>query len=263
MSSDFKNLLFELDKAKDDTIGPELMLKQKFDNMFICMREGEALEEERVGLHASAVIKPEEDFCLRQQVLSLVFKMSQGKDLPVASLKIFAAGSSIHEKWQNMFKQCSGKIDGFKLVRNEARSYSKKWNMYFTPDSIIEINGIRYIVEIKSMNTFSYKKAVTSSDPHPHARHQIQLYMHLTGIHHGLILCEDKNTQDYLIHPLEYNYKEVVPYLKRMAEIQECLKKFLDDGKLPKCKCKNETCQQAVGCNMHFACFHTSEAERI
>ena len=227
------------------------------------MREGEALEEERVGLHASAVIKPKEDFCLRQQVLSLEYKMSQGKDLPVNSLKIFAAGSSIHEKWQNMFEQCSGKIDGFKLIRNEARSYSARWNLFFTPDSIIEIDGIRYIVEIKSMNTFSYKKAVGSSDPHPHARHQIQLYMHLTGIHHGIILCEDKNSQEYLVHPLEYDYKEVVLFLQRLEEIKKCQIEFEEEGILPRKMCKTENCQRAESCNMHFACFHIDKAERL
>ena len=35
MGSDFKNLLAELNSSKTGTIGPELMIKQKFDNMFI------------------------------------------------------------------------------------------------------------------------------------------------------------------------------------------------------------------------------------
>lgn len=252
------------ESSKDSTkIFPSLMIKQKFNNMFLYMRDDRNLEEVRAGLHASAIIGPESEFCYREQVLSLVYEMSQGKELPVNALKIFAAGTSIHEKWQNMFAACSGNIKGFKLIRAEARSFSEKWNLFFTPDSIIEIDGIKYIVEIKSMNTFSYKHAAVSTNPHPHARHQIQLYMHLTGIHQGLILIEDKNTQDFEVFKIEYNYKEVLPYLDRLIEINEQYKAFVEEGIQPLGLCKKENCKRAENCNMRFACFHQEEAKKL
>lgn len=250
-------------KEKTKALSPSLLIKQKFNNMFLYMRDDRVLDEVRVGLHASAIIGPDSEFCYREQVLSLVYEMSQGKDLPVNALRIFSAGTSIHEKWQNMFKACSGNMKGFKLIKEEARSYSEKWNLYFTPDSIVEIDGIKYIVEIKSMNTFSYKHAAVSTNPHPHARHQIQLYMHLTGIHHGLILIEDKNTQEFEVFKIEYDYKEALPYLDRLVEINAQYKDLIEDNIQPRGLCSKENCKRAENCNMRFACFHQSEAKKI
>lgn len=244
-------------------LSPSLTIKQKFNNMFLYMRDDRVLEEVRAGLHASAMIGPDSEFCYREQVLSLVYEMSQGKELPVNALRIFAAGTSIHEKWQNMFKACSGNMKGFRLIREEARSYSEKWNLFYTPDSIIEIDGVKYIVEIKSMNTYSYKHAAVSSNPHPHARHQIQLYMHLTGIHQGLILIEDKNTQEFEVFKINYNYKEALPFLDRLIEINEQYKSFINEGIQPMGMCKKEDCKRAQGCNMRFACFHQNEAKKL
>lgn len=39
--------------------------------------------QERVGLHASAIIESENKFCLRQQVLSLLYKQLQGEQVPI------------------------------------------------------------------------------------------------------------------------------------------------------------------------------------
>lgn len=256
----------DIDKIKEDIVKnkeenetqklqPSLIIKQKFNNMFVAMRDGRGLDETRAGLHASAIVASDSNFCYRQQVLSLLYEMSQGSDLPVSVLKIFSAGSYIHAKWQDMFKACDKAIEGFEYVRNEARSYSEKWNLYFTPDAIIKIDGVTYIVEIKSMNTFSYKHAAVSTNPHPHARHQIQLYMHLTGIHHGLILIEDKNTQEFEVFKVDYNYKEVLPYLDRLLEIKSMLKDLIEDDIEPQRICNKETCKRASECNMRDACF--------
>lgn len=256
----------ETTKTKNNELqklNPSLTIKQKFNNMFIYMRDSNVLEEVRAGLHASAVIDTDGHFCYREQVLSLVYEMSQGKDLPVGALKIFAAGSSIHEKWQNMFAKCSNNISGFKLVKTEARSFSKKYNLFFTPDAIVEINGTKYIVEIKSMNTFSYKHAAISTNPHPHARHQIQLYMHLTGIHNGLILIEDKNAQEFEVFPIKYDYRECIPYLNRLQEINKQYKDLIENGIEPEGICNKETCKRAQECNMREACFHIEEAKKL
>lgn len=242
---------------------PSLTVKQKFNNMFVYMRDNRVIDEVRAGLHASAVIDTDTHFCYREQVYSLIYEMSQGKDLPINALKIFAAGSYIHAKWQDMFEKSSGNINGFKLVQTEARSFSKKWNLFYTPDAIVEINGTRYIVEIKSMNTFSYKHAAISTNPHPHARHQIQLYMHLSGIHNGIILIEDKNTQDFEVFTIKYDYKEVLPYLERLQEINDQYKDYVENGVEPIGLCHKENCKRAEECNMRFACFHSSEAKKL
>ena len=58
---------------------------------------------ERVGLHASALIVSDRKWCLRQQVLSLIYKQLQGEQLNVGLKRIFEEGNAIHEKWQRLF----------------------------------------------------------------------------------------------------------------------------------------------------------------
>lgn len=243
--------------AKNDKSMNDMIVKQKFAKLFVLMRDKDNLQEERKGLHASSIIKSDNEFCLRQQVLSLLFEMEQGEELPVRALQIFAAGESIHEKWQTMLEKCSGK-DGntIKLIRNESRSFSEKYELLLTPDSVVEINDIPYIVEYKSMNTYAFKSALNSANPHPSARKQIQLYMFFTGIENGIILIEDKNTQEFMTYMVKFNYKEVLPYLDRLNEIKNCKEDFLEDGTLPKRKCDSSFCDKAKNCNMCAACFN-------
>lgn len=234
-----------------------LMMEQKFAKLFILMRNERNLEEVRAGLHATSIIAPESEFCLRQQVLSLLFAQSQGEELPVKALQIFAAGNSIHEKWQNMLLQCTNmEGNAIRLIRNEARSFDERYELYYTPDSIVEINDTIYIVEYKSMNTFAYQHAIKSSNPHPSARKQLQLYMFLTGLSNGLILIEDKNTQEFLIYKVEANYTEVLPYIDRLSEVQAAKQEYLEYKVLPNKKCKNQYSSRAKRCNMQEACFN-------
>ena len=59
--------------------------------------------QERVGLHASAMLVSENNFCMRSQVLSLLYKQLQGKQIQVGLMRIFEEGNAIHEKWQRLF----------------------------------------------------------------------------------------------------------------------------------------------------------------
>ena len=230
-----------------------LLIKQKFSNMFINARDH--LEETRAGLHASAIIASDSDFCYRAQVLSLIYQQSQGKDLPVSTLAIFSAGNSIHEKWQSMFEKSSGNLKNFYLIKNEARSFDERYELYFTPDSIIELNNKLYVVEIKSMNTYSYQHAIKSSNPHPSARKQLQFYMYLTGIRNGIILIEDKNTQQFEVFEIEFNYKEILMYIDRLNEIMKMKKDYLELEIDPPRICSNPTTKKALSCSMRDACF--------
>ena len=58
---------------------------------------------ERTGLHASALIVSDGKFCLRQQVLSLIYKQLQGEQINGGLKRVFAEGDSVHEKWQRLF----------------------------------------------------------------------------------------------------------------------------------------------------------------
>lgn len=211
--------------------------------------------QERSGLHASAIIVSDDKFCYRQQILSLFYKMSQGEHLPVSLIRIFEEGNAIHEKWQRLFIR-AGFSDHTRL---DVSQFDDRYDLGFTPDIICDFptnDGYKekMIVEIKSVNTYSFSKMLQ----HPSAKKQLQLYMYLTGIHKGFVLCDDKNTQDIKVFYYEYDEKEVKKYINRLKKIQEYKENLLENKKMVKRKdkCTDPECKLAKECNMRDACWN-------
>jgi len=240
-----------------------MRLHKAFEKMFY-MREN--LEEVRVGLHCSHIIQGEGEFCMRSAVLALLFQQCQGENFTADTLAIFAAGNSIHEKWQGFLDMLIDKehksdtVSSIPITQigNEERSYDEKFELFFTPDGkiITDWDNVKYVVEWKSMNTFAYANAV-NGDGHPKAFKQVQMYMHETGIRHGLIFLEDKNTQKFTIIEVVYDPSVVIPFVTRLYEIQDHKTEFLLNGYLPPKKgtCSGCNSKMAKQCNMRDACY--------
>ena len=226
----------------------QIQIEQKLDSLYKVRAPG---KEERAGMHASSIIASDADFCYREQVLSYFYKMEE-PDLPTSLLKIFAAGNSIHEKWQHLFE-----VAGIS-VGIEARAFSPEWSLYMTPDAIVRIGYKLYIVEIKSMNTFAFQHATS----HPSGRKQMHLYMHFFGIPQGFVLAEDKNTQQNKVFLEEYNPDVARPYVERLYNIGRYRKRFEDEHKLPSRICLNANTKRAKKCAMCGACFGSKRVLR-
>lgn len=222
---------------------------------------------ERKGLHASAIIVSDDKFCYRQQVLSLFYKQLQGEQTSVGLKRIFAEGDAIHEKWQRLFIR-GGLCEPLDC---DFTRFDEDYDLSYTPDIICKIprnmsltepcdEWDEYVVEIKSMNTFSYKK----QEHHASGRKQCQLYMYLTGIHKGIVLCDDKNTQEFKVKTYEYNPSEIAKYIRRLEKIQEYKDELILDKKLVKRhkNCTGYNCKKAQECPMRDVCFRKSK-ERI
>jgi CRISPR/Cas system-associated exonuclease Cas4 (RecB family) len=210
----------------------------------IQLKNGES--RERYGLHGSAILK--DDICMRAQVLSLLFRQQQGEELPLDTLAIFEEGNAIHEKWQRLFIR--GDL-GTKYDM-DVTQYAQGYELLYTPDAIITINGTKYIVEIKSMNTFLYQK----SSEHKTGALQCLLYMYLTNIRNGFVLMENKNTQEFKIQLVEYDEQKIQPIIERLKEIQKLKADFIKTKKPPKRICENAECEQAEKCVMRDCCFN-------
>lgn len=233
------NSLFYLDKNIDEEL--------KF--LKSVMTRGQE-SQERKGLHASAIIVSDDKFCYRQQVLSLFYKQLQGEQNSADLMRIFEEGNAIHEKWQRLFIRgglCRPLDCDFSLFADE-------FDLSYTPDiKMAKIGNKRYIIEIKSVNTFQFKKMKS----HPSGRKQLQLYMYLTGIHNGIVLCEDKNTQQFKVFCYEFNYDEVKQCIARLEKIQYFKQKLLKKNKLVKRHkgCTGYSCKMAGSCAMRDVCY--------
>lgn len=208
--------------------------------------------QERVGLHASALIKGDKDFCLRQQVLSLMYRQLQGEQLPVGLMKIFEEGNAIHEKWQRLFIR-----GGYSKASDlDVTQFNKQYRISFTPDIICRIPEFydgKMIGELKSVNTHQFRKM----NRHPSAWKQLQWYMYLSGIHKGFVLSEDKNTQETKIEIYDYDVNVVSQFIDRAEEIKFRYKKAMKEHKMVKRPedATSPDCKRCKQCALVNACW--------
>lgn len=210
--------------------------------------------QERRGLHASAMLVSDGEFCLRQQVLSLVYKQSQDQDTPVHLKRIFEQGNAIHEKWQRLFIRAKyGKAEDMDRTR-----VNEKYMMSFSPDAVVTIPEFYpepMVVEIKSVNSFSFQKQTK----HPSAWKQCQWYMYNLGLKKGIVLSEDKNTQDYRLELYDYDPELVAPFIDRAESIVYYYKLLMEEHKMvakPK-EATSPSCKKCSDCFMKGACWNT------
>lgn len=209
--------------------------------------------QERVGLHASALIAGEKDFCVRSQVLSLIYKQLQGEQIDPGLKRIFEQGNAIHEKWQRLFIRA--KYSEPKDL--DFTQFNDEYMISFTPDIICKIPQFydgRMVGEIKSVNTFQFQHMTH----HPSAGKQLQWYMFLTGIHKGFVLSEDKNTQDFKIEFYEYDPLKVATYIERVEMIKHYYERAIHEGKMVKRPedAKKSDCKRCVKCAMRLSCWN-------
>ena len=208
---------------------------------------------ERKGLHASAIITSDNKFCYRQQVLSLFYRQLQGEQVEVGLKRIFSEGDAIHEKWQRLFIR-GGYSEPDEL---DVTQYSPEYDLQYTPDILCEIDGVKMVGEIKSMNTYAFQRMVKSVSPHPSGEKQLQLYLWLTGIQTGFTLCEDKNTQNIRVRVVKADISQIKPYIHRLEQIQYYKERLQKQHKLVKRHelCTGYHCKMAEKCPMREVCY--------
>lgn len=211
---------------------------------------------ERKGLHASALIKGDRQYCEREQVLSLMYKQLQGSQISPGLKRIFEEGNAIHEKWQRIFLRA-----GYSEVEElDKTQFNDRLRISFTPDIICRIPEFYdgdMIGELKSVNTFQYQKMTR----HPSAHKQCQFYMYLTGIRKGFVLSEDKNTQDFKIEIYDYDPASVALYIERAKSIKKAYNRVYKENKMVSrpSDAKKPDCKRCKDCAMRDACWNMGQ----
>lgn len=129
--------------------------------------------------------KRQQQFYYLESALESRFKPNSGKVNPQLQ-RIFDNGSSMHERWQKYLE------DAGILVEAESRFIDEERRISGYIDAIVEVNNIRYVVELKSINHFSFQKL---KEPKPEHCIQVQLYGMITGLD-CFVIYENKNTQE-------------------------------------------------------------------
>ena len=221
--------------------------------------------QERVGLHASAMLTGEKQFCLRQQVLSLMYKQLQGEQVNPDLKRIFEEGNAVHEKWQRLFLRAGySDVDDLDVTR-----FWNKYRISYTPDIICTIPEFfegRMVGEIKSVNTFQFQKM----GRHPSAWKQCYWYSYMcikkakadgswNGIDYtkGFVLNEDKNTQQFKVEVYDFDVEQIKPFVQRCRNIKQAyidVKKTNTMVARPS-DAKSADCKRCHQCPMRAACW--------
>jgi len=200
------------------------MLKKLIDNHMRTIQANNNRDHSK--FHPSAI-----GYCSRK----ITYSMLGYEEEPVDTItqRIFENGHSMHARYEKWFEDMGIQIAP-ELVLSEnsedpeiARK-ARELNIDGRTDSLIEVNGERYIVELKSAGQAMFEYHLNKG-PKKHHLQQILMYMYLTGVKKGILLYENKNTQEIREFAIEYDEEIVEDLIKKASVINS----YVLEKKLP------------------------------
>ena len=135
--------------------------------------------------------------------------------------RIFDNGHGVHERLQTYLENAGI------LLQAEVPVESKEYEITGHTDGILEINGAKGILEIKSMNANTF---YSTYGPKPEHLIQVNIYMFCTGIDRACLLYECKDDQALKESYVKQDPGILNPVLEKIQTVQE----WLRTGKEPK-----------------------------
>jgi CRISPR/Cas system-associated exonuclease Cas4 (RecB family) len=133
------------------------------------------------------------------------FKKVPKKAMDARTMRVFESGDHTHLR-------IISSLFALGLVKATEIDIPNKEVMHGRADVIINLDGEPCVVEIKSMNSNSFFKL---NAPDPDHYKQIQLYLHYFNIKKGILLYENKNTQELKEFQVEYDENIVKEALEK------------------------------------------------
>jgi len=231
------------------------LIKDRFNKMFEKQNKRKHYERSRGGVHASSLIMPSGSWCPREQIINYFKEADDYHYLPAKVIRRMVNGNSVHKKWQDLFKASGVSICSEQQFVNECVITG-------TPDSIINLDNTKYIVEIKSTNDKSFSSMTKLPVG---TKRQIMYYMYLTGIPNGIVIYENTNDSDFEIYLVEYDIEFVKEYVVRQYEIKDGIKIYYNENRLPPkhARCTSDSTGRANSCACTELCFNTAKLEEL
>jgi len=157
-----------------------------------------------------------------QRAIYFSMKGYPRKEKEARVLRIFDRGDITH---QRLMRALFG-ISEIRVIASEIDIPFKEL-IHGRADAIISLEDKLYVVDFKSANDFRFQKL---DAPEPSHEQQLQLYMHYFKIPQGIILYENKNTQDLKEFELKYNYKLCK---KLLSDLETLKSEYLDQDIVP------------------------------
>ncbi|MEK6888273.1 MAG: PD-(D/E)XK nuclease family protein [Candidatus Aenigmatarchaeota archaeon] len=155
--------------------------------------------------------------CMRKVWYSYKFPMETNPEL----MKIFELGNILHDFVVKVLK--SEKNPEVELLKTELpfRQEIEDFLVSGRIDNIILIkaSGKNILIEVKSTGNIDFVEEAMH-----HNKIQLQLYMHATGIHNGILLYVDKRNLKSKVFSVDYNEEEALKIIDRFKALNKLLK---------------------------------------
>jgi len=130
-------------------------------------------------------------------------------------LRIFDNGHYVHDRLQSYLSDIGI------LKQTEVPVENEEYEIKGHADGIIEINGIKGVLEIKSMNANQF---FSSYEPKPEHLIQVNVYMFCTNIPRACLLYECKDNQELKEFFVKQELDILSPVLEKIKYVQESIK---------------------------------------
>lgn len=161
--------------------------------------------------HPSDLGKTDDEIIALYNGTSVEFSNSAQK------LRIFDNGHSVHARWGRYLKK-----SGLTVAKHPKKFWMKRLRLNGTCDEIVAgTDGLPWIVELKSMNPFTFSRLAV-----PNAEHVDQVHCYMAGLRilQAILLYECKGTQSVKVFPVVFEndrWRQIQERLLRLQQIAE------------------------------------------
>lgn len=147
-------------------------------------------------LHPSTI-----GMCLRRIVFDML--MVPKADTDPQLIRIFENGHSMHHRYEKLFADMGILVQA--EMKLETEEISGHTDALIKISSFLQPEGELCLVELKSAMSKSFKWMKENNRPKVEHRAQLTFYMHLSGVHKGIIFVEEKDTQEVWEYHMDYD----------------------------------------------------------
>lgn len=217
-----------------------------------CIEEGYESKRRKTGRFQKYSFSPSSiaygsGRCARRWVMSFRGEWESVDNNSAASLAVMNQGQGAHQRIQDALK-----VSGVVLEEElEVKSDDPPIRGYV--DNIVEIDGEKIVVEIKTTRSESFEPKIYSMKAAYYHMYQLLIYMKILGIRNGAFIYENKNDNSLLVIPVtldDFNESIVDKALAWMRKVWDTY----ENGDLPTRPWK-KTSQNCAQCPLFDACW--------
>ena len=150
-----------------------------------------------------------------KELLKIYYEGDTNTAFPARILRVFDNGHGVHERLQRYLMAIGI------LLQAEVPIENADFEIKGHTDGIVQINGVKGILEIKSMNASGFYSLYAPKDDH---LIQVNIYMFCTGIERAVLLYECKDNQELKEFYCKQNADILNSVLTKIRKVQALIK---------------------------------------